>query len=94
MLGLKAGGLERGEDPREVQRCRVGEDKALGKRSCLGVAVAKPGDAVVEQPPAGAQDRGELSRVGVDVCAADVLDHADRGDRVELLAGNVAVVAD
>jgi hypothetical protein len=70
------------------------EHVALGEWPRFGVAVAKPGDAVVEQPPPGPQYRGELSRVGVDVCAADVLDHADRGDRIELLAGKVAVVAD
>ena len=32
---LEAGGLERGEYPREVQRRRVGEHEALRERSCL-----------------------------------------------------------
>ena len=33
-----------------------------------------------------------MLRVDVDLRVADVLDHADAGDRVEALAGEVAVV--
>ncbi len=46
--------------------------------------------------PAGLQQAGELRGVLVDFARADVLDHADRSDRVEALAlapGEVAVVA-
>src|SRR5438876_3404489 len=44
--------------------------------------------------PAGPQHHGELPSVSVDVRAADVLGHADRGDRIEPLTGEVAVVGD
>ena len=44
--------------------------------------------------PPGSQQRGEPLGVEVDPLAADVLDHADAGDRVEPLAGEVAVVHD
>ena len=56
--------------------------------------MAQAGDAVVEQPPARLQQPRERARVDVDLLLADVLDHADRGDRVEALAGEVAVVHD
>ena len=49
---------------------------------------------MVEQPPARLQQAGEGARVDVDLGLADVLDHADAGDRVEALAGQVAVVHD
>jgi hypothetical protein len=55
--------------------------------------VAHAGDAVVQQPPARLEDREEVGHVRVDVAAPDVLDHADARDRVELVRGQVAVVA-
>ena len=45
----QAGALEREQDPRQLQRRRVGEDVALGELARLGVAVAQARDAVVEQ---------------------------------------------
>ena len=77
-----------------MQRRGVGEDVALRERARLGVGVAQAGDAVVEQPPARLEQAGEGARVDVDLGRADVLDHADAGDRVEALAGQVAVVHD
>ena len=44
--------------------------------------------------PPGFSSGDQLRHVGVDVRRADVLDHADRGDRVERLAGDLAVVHD
>ena len=44
--------------------------------------------------PPGPSSDGEAARVGVDVRGADVLDHPDRGDRVELLPAQLAVVHD
>ena len=50
---------------------------------------------MVQQPPARAQRGSEPPRVEVDVDAADMLDHADRGDRVEVTQlDDVAVVGD
>ena len=92
VLGLEAGALERLEHARELQRLAVGEDVAVRERAGVGVGVAQAGDAVVEQPAARRQQRRELAGVLVDLLVADVLDHADAGDRVELLAGEVAVV--
>jgi hypothetical protein len=54
--------------------------------------VAQPGDPVVEQPPARTQQARELRRVDVDLRLPHVLDHPDRGDRVEALAHEIAVV--
>ena len=97
MIGLEARALERELDARQVQGGGVGKHVALGERPRLGVAVAQAGDAVVEQPPARLQQPCEHARVLVDAVRADVLDHADRGDRVEALAADarpqVAVVA-
>src|SRR5439155_5937801 len=82
VLGDEAGGLERREDAREVQRRGVGEHVALRERARLWVAVAQARDAMVEQAPTGAQELGEPRRVRVDHGVADVLDHPDAGDRV------------
>ena len=38
--------------------------------------------------------RAQLARVEVDLARADVLDHADAGDRVEGLVGELAVVGE
>ena len=89
---LEARTLERGLRAREVQRRGVGEHVALRERARLRLAVAQPRDAVVEQPAAGTEQAGERARVGIDVDLADVLDHADRRDRVETLAAQLAVV--
>src|SRR3954452_1166610 len=86
--------LEPEHHARDVGRLPVREDVALREGPALDVAVLQPRDAVVEQAAAGAQHGGELLGVGVDLRLADVLDHPDRGDRVELLAGQLAVVLD
>ena len=93
-LRHEARALDREADARHVQRRGVGEDEALGERAGLGIGVPQAGDAVVEQPAPGAQERREPRGVRVDVRAADVLDHADRGDLVVGLAGEVAPVHD
>ena len=89
---VQPGALDRGLDPRQVQRRRVREHVALRERAGLGVADPQPGDPVVEDPPARPHQPRELREVRVDVDAADVLDHADRGDRVERLARQLAIV--
>ena len=67
----------------------IGEHVALGERAGLGVPVAQPRDAVVHSRPPVVEQPRELRRVDVDLVGADVLDHADAGDRVELLAGQI-----
>src|SRR5829696_6117760 len=86
--------LQRQHHARDMGRLPVGEDVALGERTALDVPVLRPRDAVVEQPAAGFQHRGELVGVDIDLRLADVLDHPDRRDRVEVLAGELAVVLD
>jgi hypothetical protein len=49
---------------------------------------------VVQKPPICRQHAPQPARVDVDLRLADVLDHADAGDRVELLAVQFAVVGD
>ena len=93
-VGLEARVLEGVLHAREVQRRRVGEHVALGEGPGLGVAVAQAGDAVVQQPAAGLEELMQALGVRVDRGGADVLDHPDRGDRVERLGLQVAPVHD
>ena len=59
----------------------------------LVVARAAGGDAVVHQQAAGLQQAVDLREVGRQLGAADMLEHADRGDLVErLVLGQLAVV--
>src|SRR3954447_11041452 len=94
VLDLEAGSFQRELDPRQRQRVAVGEDVALGEWPGFGRVRVEARDAVVQQPAAGRQEGAELLRVDVDLVLADVLDHADAGDRVELLALQLAVVLD
>jgi len=92
VLGHEAGPLESQEHAGDRKRVRVGEDVALGERSRLSVGVIEPGDAMVEEPPAGLEEARQAVGIQIDPLVTDVLDHADAGDRVEPLAGEVAVV--
>ncbi len=97
MQGLQAGALQREQHPREVLDLAVGKDVTVGEVAADVEALIRgrdPGDAVVEHAPAGAQHPGDLAAVLVGLGAADVLDHADRGDRVEGIVGEIAVVGD
>src|SRR4051812_4615119 len=49
---------------------------------------------MVEDPPVVDDQRAQLRRVLVDALLADVLDHADAGDRVEPLTADLTVVLD
>jgi hypothetical protein len=49
---------------------------------------------VVQQQAAGTKVRGQCLRVAVEMCRADVLDHADARDLVEGLVVQLAVVGD
>jgi hypothetical protein len=56
--------------------------------------VAQTRDRVLQQSAARSKHPRELGGVGVDLAGADVLGHADARDRVEGLAGQLAVVRD
>src|SRR3954468_20165654 len=71
-----------------------GETERGGKAARLRVLLAQVGDAVVEQPRARAQRAAQAAGVLVHLLGADVLDHADRRDGVERLAGQLPVVGD
>src|SRR5829696_2577834 len=88
------GALQRQHHAGDVRRLAVGEDVALRERAALDVAVLKARDAVVEEAAARPEHRAELLGVDIDLRLADVLDHPDRRDRVEVLAGELAVVLD
>ena len=82
------------EHARERLRRAVGEDVARGEVARVRILLAQVGDAVVEQLRAGPQRAAQAPGVLVHLLGADVLDHADRGDGVERLAGELAVVDD
>ena len=69
-----------------MERRGVGEDVALGERARLGVAVAQPGDTVVEQPAAGARERAAAAGVAdrVDIRVADYREMT--GERFDAIA--------
>jgi hypothetical protein len=72
----------------------VGEHVAVDEPGLADgrLGVVGPGDAVVEQPPAGLQLAEQEREVGREVLLADVLGQADGADRVEAGLGHVAVV--
>ena len=92
VLGREAGTRERRKDPRQVQRRRVREHIALGERSGVRVAVTQARDHVVQLPRPRLKQTSEPLRVAIDLDATDVLNHADARDRVEALAGELAVI--
>ena len=76
-----------------VQWRSVGEHVALGERAGLGFADAQPAMPWLSSARRLEQRRQRM-RVLVDLDRADVLDHADAGDLVVRLAGQLAVVRD
>src|SRR3954447_18090761 len=92
VLDLEARALERQLDAREGQRVPIGEDVALGERPWVGRVGIEACDAVIQQAAAGLEQAVQLLRVAVDLHFADVLDHADRCDRIEALSVQLAVV--
>src|SRR3954467_3750628 len=94
VVDLETCALERERDPRQVQWVCVREDVALAERTGGRIVVAEPCDAVVQHAAAVDDQRAELRRVLVDPLVADVLDHADAGDRIEALTADLAVVLD
>ena len=72
----------------------VGEDVAVDEpaRADGGLDVVRPGDAVVQQPPAGPQLPEQEREVGRQVRLADVLGQADRADRVQAGLRHVPVI--
>src|SRR5215216_795944 len=94
VLDLEPGALERKLDARQRQWVAVGEDVTLRERPGFRGLRIEARDAVVKQPSAAGQHAPELLCVDVDLRLPDVLDHADAGDRIELLALQLTVVLD
>ncbi len=92
---IEAGPLHGLGDPREGERDAVREHEALRERALvLGVEVHQLGDPVVEEAPPWTEQAVQRGHVEVDSLLSHVLDHADARDRVELLAGDLAVVGE
>ena len=83
---LEAGPLHRQHALADVDQLAVGEDVAVDERRPSELEPADRADGVVEQPPLGPQRTAQDVEVPVEVALTDVLEHADRGDRVERLA--------
>src|SRR4051812_30228284 len=92
VVDLEAGAFERERHAAEMQRVGIGEDVTLAERARFRIAVTQPGDAVVQHTPPVDNERAELLCIDVDLLLADVLNHADAGDCVERLAGDLPVV--
>ncbi len=69
-----------------VDQLAVGEHVAADERRAAERRSADRRDRVVQQPPVGASTARSVAKYCVDLVVADVLRHADRRDRVELLA--------
>jgi len=72
----------------------VGEDVPVDESALTdgGLDIVRPGDAVVQQPPAGLQLPVQEREVGRQVLLADVFGQPDGADRVEAGVGDVPVV--
>src|SRR3546814_2021456 len=70
----------------------VGEDVATRERATGETGAADARDGVVEHAATGAQEPTQRLEVLAGAGLADVLEHPDRADGVELLAAQVAVV--
>src|SRR3546814_247903 len=89
---LEPGVLHRPDRVADVQQLAVGEHVAAHEGAAPELRAADRGDGVVEEPAAGGQQRRQRREVRIDAGLADVLGHADRGDGLEIPAGEVAVV--
>ena len=94
--------LHRRHDRADLVQFTVGEHEAVDERPAGEVrarrapALARrlrgPCDRVVHHPPARAQERVATGEVRLELRQPDVLEHADRADRVERPVVDVAVV--
>ncbi len=89
---LEAGSLHRQDGVADVDELTVGEHVAADERRAPQSRPADGTDRVVEQPALGPQGVVEDPVVRLQVRLPDVLGHPDRGDHVELFAGQLAVV--
>ncbi len=76
----------------DVEQLAVWKHVAANERAWTQLGAADGRDSVVQQPPPGRQERREAREVRFDAGAAYVLGHADRGDCVESLSSELAVV--
>ena len=91
--GDESGAFQRELDARQRQGNPVWEHKPLREGPLVGrVEILELRDPVVEQPPASSQQARQACGVDVDPLLPHVLDHADAGDGVELLARQLAIV--
>src|SRR5690606_32768760 len=92
---LEPGALQQAHGGADGGEFAVGEDVGVDERvQVVGplVPLGAAGDLVVEQPPAGRQEAVQVAGVLQVAGGADVLGHADGGDRVEGAVGDVPVV--
>src|SRR5204863_4268446 len=84
---LESRALDGGDDRPDFAQLTVGEDEAVDEAAPIerGAAAGAPraADAVIEEPAAGTEQRVEPREVLVELAQANVLEHADRADRVE-----------
>lgn len=92
---LEAGALQVGHGGADGGEFTVGEDVGVDELVDVVRRFVLPGaagDLVVEEPPAGLEQREEVPRVLQVPCGAHVFGHADGGDGVVGPVGDVAVV--
>ena len=95
VTNLEARALHRRDDAPELVQLAVGEDVAVDEAVRLearAAAVRRPGDPVVQEPPAGTEEPSQPAEVHPQLRQPHVLEHPDRADRVERAVEHVAIV--
>jgi hypothetical protein len=91
---LEAGVVHERDQVAGALELAVGEDVPVDEPVLADgrLGVVRPGDAVVEEPPARVQLAVQVREVGLEVVLADVLGQPDRAHRVEARLRHVAIV--
>src|SRR5579862_8519445 len=91
---FKAGRLSRFQRRRNVDHLAVWKDKAAQESAAtLAASAALIGDCMIQKEAARAQRGVRGAKIIAEPGTADVLEHSDAHDLVELLAAQLAIVA-
>ena len=89
---LEPGLFHGGDGVRDIDQLPIGEDIAVDERGAALAGAPHRADGVVHQSTLRLHHSAEDLEVALQPRVADVLGHPDRGDGVEPLAAEVAIV--